>query len=404
MLYVCHFVVLLLPLLGSATDDRDAPVSSGADRVIVKTIAPDPVTGRIVAFSLADGMVLEGEADGSVRLPTDEIVRVSTGGSQRERSDEDTVVTLGTGDMIRGTIQGGGDEKVTLLTMDLGAVDIPLEAIAKIDWPMSFTADHRRVVRWLDRQLVARQDRILLTNGDVVDGFIAAIGPDGVTIDTESGEAAVSRRQVLALRMAFGGAADVEGLHAIVSLRDTGRVTMTSLTWRNGTIEVELQHGSRASFSPDRLVRIDICGGNWEWLSGQEPISYQHTPLLARSWEYVSDRNVLGRPLSVADERYEHGIGVHSRSSLTYDLKGEYNTFVTHFGMDDESGPMADVSVAILVDGKPRFSQENVKRDELHGPVRLDVRRANRIELVVDFGENGDMQDRFDWVEAALIR
>jgi len=34
----------------------------------------------------------------------------------------------------------------------------------------------------------------------------------------------------------------------------------------------------------------------------------------------------------------------------------------------------------------------------------LDVRCANRIELVVDFGENGDMQDRFDWVEAALIR
>ncbi len=91
-------------------------------------------------------------------------------------------------------------------------------------------------------------------------------------------------------------------------------------------------------------------------------------------------------------------------SSLTYDLKGLYREFVTSFGIDDDSGPMADVAVAILVDGKRRFSRTNVRRGELFGPVRLDVTRANRIELIVDFGENGDLQDRFDWIEAALIR
>jgi len=53
-----------------------------------------------------------------------------------------------------------------------------------------------------------------------------------------------------------------------------------------------------------------------------------------------------------------------------------------------------------------RIAQVLLSRPRSHD-VRLcplDVRCANRIELVVDFGENGDMQDRFDWVEAALIR
>ncbi len=36
--------------------------------------------------------------------------------------------------------------------------------------------------------------------------------------------------------------------------------------------------------------------------------------------------------------------------------------------------------------------------------IRLDVTKANRIELVADYGENGDLQDRFNWVNAALIR
>ncbi len=58
----------------------------------------------------------------------------------------------------------------------------------------------------------------------------------------------------------------------------------------------------------------------------------------------------------------------------------------------------------VFLQRKLRFAQQNVRRGALHGPVRLDVKRANRIELVVDFGENGDLQDRFDWVEPALIR
>ena len=40
----------------------------------------------------------------------------------------------------------------------------------------------------------------------------------------------------------------------------------------------------------------------------------------------------------------------------------------------------------------------------LFGPVRLNVEKADRIELVVDFGEHGDLQDRFNWVDTALIR
>ena len=122
------------------------------------------------------------------------------------------------------------------------------------------------------------------------------------------------------------------------------------------------------------------------------------------AWEYVPNRNVLGAPIRVAGETFDYGIGVHSRSSLTYDLKGIYREFVTSLGIDDSGGSYADVAVLILVDGKRRFDQSHVKRGKLLGPVRLDVTKAKRLELIVDYGDNGDIQDRFDWVEAALIR
>jgi len=40
----------------------------------------------------------------------------------------------------------------------------------------------------------------------------------------------------------------------------------------------------------------------------------------------------------------------------------------------------------------------------LHGPVRINVLKANHLELFVDFGAHGDVQDRFNWVETALVR
>ena len=65
---------------------------------------------------------------------------------------------------------------------------------------------------------------------------------------------------------------------------------------------------------------------------------------------------------------------------------------------------MADVTVVILVDGRRCLEETNIRWGKLLGPIRLNIAGAKRIELVVDFGENGGLQDRFDWVEPALIR
>ena len=94
----------------------------------------------------------------------------------------------------------------------------------------------------------------------------------------------------------------------------------------------------------------------------------------------------------------------HGQSSITFDLKGSYSEFVTYLGLDDDTGPFANVDVEIRVDGQLRFEQQDISPGVLHGPVRLKVNGAQRIKLSVLLGDNADIQDRFNWVEAALIR
>lgn len=112
----------------------------------------------------------------------------------------------------------------------------------------------------------------------------------------------------------------------------------------------------------------------------------------------------MGGILRVGGREFERGIGVHSEASLLYDLQGAYGRFVTSFGLDDDTGSYADVDVEIRVDGQLRFRETSVRPGTLHGPIRIDTANADRVQLSVLFGSNADIQDRFDWIEPALIR
>lgn len=391
-------------LAGAGHSLAAAPTVDSDSTVFVKTIDPDATSGRLVAFSLADGAVLRDALGKIQRISTADLVRLTTETTEQGRGEGDTVFTLTNGDVINGTIQGGDMDAVAVETAAFGRISIPLDVLARLDTPAAFSPAYRESVPWFDRQVLTNSDHILLTNGDVVRGFVTAVTGDGITIDGELGDTLIANRLVVALVLATPVDSPENPRYAVLRLRSTGRVTAGELSWKDDRVNAKLQFGPSVSFDAKRIVRMDLVGGKWEWLARHRPISYEHTPMLALYWDFVPDRNVLGKTLMVNGETYQHGVGVHSRSSLTYDLQGRYREFVTSFGIDDDSGSMADVTVAILVDGKRRFSQTNVRRGELFGPVRLDVARANRIELIVDFGENGDLQDRFDWIEAALIR
>ncbi len=395
---LCRILALLSLAFASAPGFAD---DEGVD-VAIRTVTLDVVHGTLTSLSLSEGAVLDTDAEG--RIPVPDIVRIDALNATARPPVPRPQLTLTGGDTIRGRVTGSREDAVVIETMDLGAVEIPLEAAARFDTAKAFQPEYAESVSWLGSTDAPDEDQVLLTNGDVLRGFVSSISAAGVSIDTDLGEVAVPHRLVLVVRFAAPALAPPEPLHLTVTCRVSGKITVTDINWSTDVVSVQLRQGPRVSIAPERITRIDVVKGRWEWLSGHRPISHEHTPMLALGWPYRVDRNVLGGPITVAGTHFERGLGVHSRSSLAYDLRGAYEEFVTFFGIDDDSGSYADVSVYILVDGRRRFDQDHVRPGRLSGPVRIDVARANRLELKVDFGDNGDLQDRLDWVEAALVR
>jgi hypothetical protein len=391
------------------------PVLAGSETtrpVLVRTVDSDPIEGQLVAVSLVGGLTLQAAgqrrsiaADGWLRITPVTSTRDPGGDSATQaRPVDEVVLGLSYGDRIVGRIVEEGKDAVIVESNDLGRVTIPLDDLAQLSTAHAGSAGYRDAEDWFKRTASSNDDAILLTNGDVARGFITRLGTDEVAIDASAGPTSVPYRLIVALRVAHAAPKQLPLPFATVQLRDTSRVTALRIHGTDDGLEMGLRCGAGVRAPLDRITRIEAATLRWTWLSELRPISAEQVPMFAQGWDYRTDRNVRGGPLTVAGESFDHGLGVHARAALLYELGGAYSEFVTAFGLDDDSGSHADVTVSVLVDGRPRFQSSGIRRGTLHGPIRIDVSRAGRIELVVDFGENGDIQDRFNWIEPALVR
>lgn len=373
------------------------------DEVTVRTITEDDVPGRVARFSLPGELVLT-DADGSNRrIPTAELVLISAVASSPVANHDRTKLELLGGDRLFGRISAGDEDRVRLWSVPFGDIELPLDAIVAIEFPASDSPEHQGLVAGF-KAAHADEDRVLLSNGDIAMGFITAVDAEVIKIENARGEQSIAHALVLAVRFSQPAPAPHEGIYAILNLRNNTRLTLTQMEWADGRFEAKSVHGPRVEASTQQVASVEIFGGRWEWLSSHEPIAVEHTPMLSMAWPWTKDTNVVGGPMRVAGRRFQHGVGAHSRSSLTYDLGGRYRELVTYLGLDDDSGPLGDVNVTIRVDGKVLFTRDHLKRGELLGPLRLDLSDARQLQLIVDFGDNGDLQDRFNWADAALVR
>ncbi len=372
--------------------------------VVVMTVDGQVHTGRLLSLTDSEGITLRVGLDQQFQAATQDLIHISTSFEQEDARRRDALIRTSNLDYMYGQLAEQGEEVVVLDTADLGKLSVPLDRVLEIIPGGQDKLSRERTLAWLHRTLPSSEDVALLANRDTIRGVLVGVGADVFVFDTGDHELRLPVAHVRAVKLSTERRTKPTQPHFMIRLRNSGRVTADRLQWETNIINAHLQFGADVQIEAERVVNFEIGGGRWQWLSQLQPISYEHTPMMSLNWHYTTDTNIVSGPMRVSLENFEHGIGVHSRSVLKYDLKGAYLEFVTAFGIDDDSGPLADVHVMILVDGVRRFEKENVRRGTLHGPIRINVQNAKTLELVVDFGQHGDIQDRFNWIEAALIR
>ena len=384
---------LLAPLLVSA--------SFGATAI---TVEDQTISGELIGLDAGPIAVLR--VGGKVRrIPCADLLAIELRSGNASPRTGDSAVVLRDGRVLRGAIVGGGSRAVALRSPLFTALECPLAAITRIEFPVAQPTQPPKPAR--------KHDRLLFANNDLVDGTVLAFGPKGIRFRSELlGELDVGfdRLKTLVFAAQDGGKPPTpKGVTALVRADDGSIVAGTIRSLTEGRLELQaagvtIPNGVPLSLALDHVLRIEFRGGRLVFLSDLEPAEVKETPFFDLVWHYRRDRSVDGNPLRLGDRTYRKGLGVHSRCELTYALEGSYRRFLADFGLDEEVGDKGNVDVAVLVDGKPRFERKGLTGRDAPLAIAVDLTGASRLTLRVDFGRDFDICDHADWANARLIR
>ncbi len=110
--------------------------------------------------------------------------------------------------------------------------------------------------------------------------------------------------------------------------------------------------------------------------------------------------SVGGQPLSIAGQKFTHGVGTHATAANRLLLNRGTERFTASVGVDDAAGESGSVVFQVIADGKRVFSSGTMKRGQKPKAVTVDLRGVRTMQLLVTDAGDGTTDDFADWADA----
>ncbi len=342
-------------------------------------------TSRHVTQGMVD--VLEEIWDGEAQTLRG-TSRVVGGGAYELR----VVVPTGENSWLARDVRLGDDDWAAGVTAEFQQTGPKLRA--RISSPVS------RNVQW---QIRFEPGEIQLPTPDAVTDLRAVIDYDSVTLtwsDTGADSYRITRSDGETYSHALACFSDVSIQHAAQY-----RYSVQAVGWNGDTSSpVSIDVVTPAELKPPAAPpKPDV------------PLS-QLTPVLARQgWGTLGiDKSVEGKPLIVAGQPYERGLGTHAESLLVYAIPSGAKRFVAVVGLDDEKldDPRSSVTFEVYGDVKemgespvllaksPVLCQKTLRRWAFDTELN---ERFRELRLVVTDAGDGIAADHADLVDAGFV-
>lgn len=401
----------MLPLLLAVSGLT--PAQTAPNFAAARASNGEPVSGSISAIIAGFGVTFGG---GTPAVPAGDLLTLARSDKPRPAYPAGPQVILANGDRLAGTLSGGNGLSLTLkATAGNGqSVSLPLTAVSAV-WLVPPPADTPADVAkypWLETG--KKQDVLLLRNGDALRGRLESVGIDAATVrfmpDGEKTAKPYDTANLAAVLFdpSLARVRPPKGASARVVTADGSRISFATLLSNAEVVTGTTLTGAKFGLPLYEVIAVDIRGGKAVELADLKPTAAKEEGFNGTVWPMTANRSVRGNPIKLlsgrGEEVFDAGLGVHSRSTLTYPLAGKYKRFEAVVGLDAATGKRGAVNVRVLVDGK------EAKLDELSGltlagtkAIRVDVAKAKELTLIVDYGPGGDVQDDVNWANARLV-
>ena len=356
-----------------------------------RRVSADAITG-----SLQGGLVVATDS-GSRSIAVGEVLAVLHG---EAAAPELLRVELAGGDRLHGAIVGGDEagDTLSLLSPVLGRLDLWIDRIAAIVQPGVHLGD-QRMPDGVD-------EAVFLPTGrgfDLVAGTLHRFGTQGVRFQADGADEPrwYAPRQISSLQLRSALPRE-EAAGCLLVTRVADRVAVDFDRCTAEGVELRLETGARVKVAW-RDVACLLFDAGVVHLADLTPVEVVESGYDSEvSWSWRRDAAVTGGELLAKRRAYGRGLGVHSRSRLTFRVPAGAERFHARVAIDDSTLalPLQPHAVARVLRGNAVLFEVD---DLTPGREPLDVgvhpvEPGDTITLEVDFGRGRDLGDRVDWL------
>jgi hypothetical protein len=373
-------------------------------------------SSELVALAADGGLVLAIAGKRTTYAPD---LLVSWG--QHVEARRGPLVVLADGSLLAGDPLSLTSEELRIDTRLLGELGLPRQVVRGVIFRLPAEAAQR------DKLLARLQDRreggdwLLLANGDELTGRATGQKPgEGGGEDSlvfavgEAKEPAalpLSKLAAVAFDSVLVDDTAPRARHVMAGLRDGSQLAITTIATTATRYDCTLASGVLVRLDSDALA-TDLTfwqplNAGVAYLSDRKDAGYKHIPFLTQAWPLYKDRNCHGARLRAGGALYFKGLGTHTTSRIAYELTGAEKQFAAELALDESAGERGSVIFRVFTtdDGdawKTAYESPVVRGGAAPLPMRVDLRGAKRLALIVDFADRGDECDDADWLNARL--
>ncbi len=336
-------------------------------------------------------------------------------------------IALRNGDVINAEVTGGDEDGIKVESRPLGERSVPLELVHGVLFPPA-SRDRARVRVFEQTHLAIEEehDVCFLTTGGRAEGTVEQIDHEGVVIQEKTLDSSLNLEPDQIESVVLLELDPLEPTGGVVRVRarlsDGSLLTGVVTKLAEGQLEIEslLDEEKPIAIPVKEVSSLTVIGGRTTYLADLPGTARQAfgefdeaDPIFP--WDnrfgWKRDRTCLGAPIRLEGKLHERGIGVHCRSELTFKLEpGDgHQELRALVALDDSAREPSDVkptvTFQVIVDGKPRLGEGLlVGASDEPRLVKVDVKGAKEVILLVDQGESLHERGRAVWANAHLVK
>ncbi len=284
--------------------------------------------------------------------------------------------------------------------------------------PISFSLEHVPAVFWSQpryglpfpgerSETAILADRLLLKNGDQLQGTLGALDESGMTMQAGFGDLVLPLSQLRELRLnpLLLTPPEVPETAVIVALHDETVLTARDvrIAETSHALQVTLPGGQVMEWSLAEVRSLMFCSPSTRPLTWLPVLEAAQESYLGRTSPILQGAAVTGTPIIVQGKTYPLGLGVRSGSRITVQLPVGAREFWCVVGLDEAARGQGVVTIQVQgasAAGENREVFAETLLSVANSPLLLGplaVRELHTLTLQTNYGPRADILDVIDW-------